>query len=54
MSADEHAFDPPLPTPGAVRCANHVARGRERDGVISWYCRLCGKDLVMVTGKGLR
>lgn len=48
-------FDPPQPTPGAVHCAHHIARARRgQDGAIEWYCRLCGKDLVMVTGEGLR
>lgn len=53
MSVDE-LFDPPLPTPGAVRCTNHVAVARRVKGAITWHCRLCGKDLVMVAGKGLR
>lgn len=51
----EELFDPPKPTPGAVHCPNHVARARRgHAGVIEWYCRLCGKELQMVTGKGLR
>mgnify|MGYP001060150269 CR=1 FL=1 len=50
----EH-YDPPAATPGAVRCPTHVAVATRRDaGGFDWHCRLCGKDLVMVHGEGLR
>lgn len=56
MTAGEHAFDPPKPTPGAHHCGGrHYAKAtRDPDGAISWRCTDCGMERVMADRKGWR
>jgi hypothetical protein len=67
MTVEEHTFDPPKPTPGAVSCGGqHHARARhEPDGTITWVCvdtvladgtvvPSCGAERVTRDGQGWR